>query len=403
MVEDHPNISFVPECAFEHIDKGHKSRFMFICRMFWVIRGVEILHIGRTLVLVADHKSPDCGEVSPTPHFKVHFRHIHNRKGGYGFFDQLVVQKRKGFSKQVFFVVKIPIDIGFVNGSCQTDLFGMFGAAGAIPEPELQPAPAEIPHKDLLLWERDLMGLYISAHPLDKYDLFFEEQTYPYEFVKAENDNKTITIGGIINSVRTILTKKGEKMAFVKIENKTAEQEIIVFPKTYQSIGGKLVEDNVIKVTGRINAKDQNGNISSEVKVIAESIEVISDDILDSYHSTGEKLPPLGEAAKPKARRRTRTSAARVATPETPRAPATPPSDPRKQKLYILIKDPTNTELLSSIRHTCDLNPGVQDIIMVLDDGKTKSPIRPQFKVEICDGLTSSLSKLLGKDCVVIK
>ena len=285
----------------------------------------------------------------------------------------------------------------------QTDLFGMFGAAGAIPEPELQPAPAEIPHKDLLLWERDLMGLYISAHPLDKYDLFFEEQTYPYEFIKAENDNKTITVGGIINSVRTILTKKGEKMAFVKIENKTAEQEIIVFPKTYQSIGGKLVEDNVIKVTGRINAKDQNGNISSEVKVIAESIEVISDDILDSYHSTGEKLPPLGEAAKPKARRRTRTSAARVTTPETPRAPATPPSDPRKQKLYILIKDPTNTELLSSVRHTCDLNPGVQDIIMVLDDGKTKSPIRPQFKVEICDGLTSSLSKLLGKDCVVIK
>ena len=297
--------------------------------------------------------------------------------------------------------------------SGQTDLFGAFGEAGAIPEPEMQPAPAEVQDKELLLWERDLMGLYISAHPLDKYDTFFEEQTHPYELVKAENDNKTITIGGIISSVRTILTKSGTKMAFVKLENKTTEQEVIIFPNLYESVGGKLEQDNVVKIVGRINAKDKDGRATSEIKIIADSVEVISDDMLNNYQSTGTKLPPLADA--PKSRRRTRTSAENVyrgrtqkSTPAPapapePHAPVTPPEDPRKKKLYILIKEPTNTELLTEIRHLCDVNPGVQEIIMVLDDGRTKTPIRPQFKIDACHDLVGSLSELLGEECVKVQ
>lgn len=294
------------------------------------------------------------------------------------------------------------------KASGQTDMFGAFGYSGSVPEPKLQPAPTEVTDKEMLLWERDLMGLYISAHPLDKYDTFFKEQTHPYELVTPENDGKTITVGGIISSVRTILTKKNDKMAFVKIENKTSEQEIIVFPNLYATVGGKLEQDNVVKITGTINAKDKDGNVTSDVKINAENLEVISDDILDNYHSTGEKLPPL--AAAPAKKRRTRTSAERAyapkksaPAPEPSHAPATPPEDPRSKKLYILIKEPDNTELLTNIRHACDRNPGVQEIIMVLDDGKNKTPIRPQFKVTAGEELVSSLSDLLGKDCVIVK
>ena len=91
-------------------------------------------------------------------------------------------------------------------GSGQTDLFGMMGEAGAVPEVEIKPAPVQFPEKEQLLWERDLMGLYLSAHPLDKYDTYFEEQTHPMSLISAENDNKMVTVGGIITAVRTILT-----------------------------------------------------------------------------------------------------------------------------------------------------------------------------------------------------
>ena len=190
------------------------------------------------------------------------------------------------------------------KASGQTDLFGMMGDAGSIPEPVIQPSPTQISEKDQLLWERDLMGLYLSAHPLDKYDTYFEEQTHPFTLVTPENDGKQVIVGGIITNIRTILTKSNTKMAFVKIESKTSELEFLVFPKTYEEYNDRLAIDNVIKVTGRINAKDKDGNITSDVKIIAESISVLSDDKLSSYESTGTRLADPAEAPKKEFHRR---------------------------------------------------------------------------------------------------
>lgn len=301
------------------------------------------------------------------------------------------------------------------TASGQTDLFGAFGAAGAIPEPKIQAAPAKYPEKEQLLWERDLMGLYISAHPLDKFDTFFEEQTHPYSLVSTENDGKTVILGGIISSVRTILTKSGSKMAFVKIEDKNNEQEVIVFPSVFEQIGAKLVQDNVIKVNGRVNAKDQNGNQSSEIKVLADAIDIISDQTLETYQPTGSRLAaPQASAATP--RRRSRSSAEGVNAPKTagayarkpatntmpdiPRVSIQPPTDPRRQKLFCLINEPENTEVLSDIKHLCDLNPGLQEIILVLNQSDTKKPLRMPFKIDASPDLIEGLENLLGSDCV---
>ena len=323
----------------------------------------------------------------------------------------------------------------------QTDLFGAFGSAGEIPEPAIAPAPVQTSEKEQLLWERDLMGLYLSAHPLDKYDTFFDEQTHPYSLITADNDDKTVVIGGIINSVRTILTKSGTKMAFVKLENKTTDQEVIIFPSLYESVGGKLEQDNVVKITGRVNAKDKDGRITSEVKVIADSVELVTDEMLENYQATGTKLAaPVaapkrggrgGRGARPRyaaegasggsatARGGSATAGSRGASQarprqngdapatadgaaEIPRVPIAPPVDTRHQRLFVLIKDPNNTEVLSDIKHLCDLNPGFQEIILVLDDPAGKKPLRLPFRVE-ADDLMSPLKDLVGTDCVKLQ
>ena len=294
--------------------------------------------------------------------------------------------------------------------SGQTDLFGAFGDAGAIPEPEIKPAPTQFSEKEQLLWERDLMGLYISAHPLDKYDTFFNEQTHPYEMISAENDGKTIVVGGIITGVRTILTKKNTKMAFVKIENKTSDTEIIVFPNTFEQYGDKLVQDNVVKITGRVNAKDKDGNIVSEVKVLAESVEVVSDSMLENYEATGMKLAAPVTAAKP-TYRRTKTSAegvskfVKTSQPEEPvRVPIAPPKDHRGERLYLLIEHPDDVDALTKVRKICDQNIGTEEVILVLKDGEEKTPLRMPFKIDIgSKDLLDSLKDLLGKDNVKAK
>ena len=283
-------------------------------------------------------------------------------------------------------------------GSGQTDLFGAMGDAGAIPEPEIKPAPTQYSDKEQLLWERDLMGLYLSAHPLDKYDLYFEEQTHPFSCVSAENNDKTITIGGIITNVRTILTKSNTKMAFVKIENKTGETEAVVFPSVFESCGAKLVIDNVVRISGRVNATDKDGRPTSEVKVLAETVELISDELLENYKATGEKLAaPI--AAPKKKRAYSKTSAERVAPviEEEPPKLTTPPKDPRKERLFILIENSDDTDTLTAIRRLCDLNLGCQEVILVLKDGEEKKPLRMPFRVDASDELLTKLKDLVGE------
>ena len=217
------------------------------------------------------------------------------------------------------------------KASGQTDLFGMMGDAGSIPEPVIQPSPTQVSEKDQLLWERDLMGLYLSAHPLDKYDTYFEEQTHPFTLVTPENDGKQVIVGGIITNIRTILTKSNTKMAFVKIESKTSELEFLVFPKTYEEYSDRLAIDNVIKVTGRINAKDKDGNITSDVKIIAESISVLSDDKLSSYESTGTRLADPAEAPKKEFHRR-KPAGEETAKPKSTDVPTVTISKPAAKK-----------------------------------------------------------------------
>jgi len=309
------------------------------------------------------------------------------------------------------------------KASGQTDLFGAFGAAAAIPEVEIKPAPTQYSEKEQLLWERDLMGLYISAHPLDKYDTFFEEQTHPYDMVNEANDGKLVVVGGIISGVRTILTKSNTKMAFVKIENKTSEQEVIVFPSVFEEYGGKLVQDNVIKVTGRVNARDKNGNVVPEVKVLMDSCEVISDETLANYKATGTHLEPPKEVAGGFSRRRnSATSSSGVggrggyraggasfgggqreaqATFEPVRT-VTPPKDTRHEKVYILVKEPNNVDTLTAIKQVCDRNLGMQDVILVLQEGEEKKALKMPFRVEGGEGFVKEMKTVVGEDCVKV-
>ena len=296
--------------------------------------------------------------------------------------------------------------------SGQTDLFGAFGVAAEIPEVEIKPSPTQASEKEQLLWERDLMGLYISAHPLDKYDKYFDEQTHSYSLVNQENDGKGVVIGGIITSVRTILTKSNTKMAFVKIENKTGEQEVIVFPNVFEEYGGKLVQDNVVKITGKVNARDKSGNIVPDVKVLMDSCEVISDDTLANYKETGTTLPPPKDVSGFGGRRRSQTTAERVSSKGRFKesAPLTEvhrvveaPKDTRKEKVYVLVKEPNNVDLLSDIKRICDNNLGMQDIILVLQDGGEKKALKMPFRVESNENFVADMTKLVGEDCVKIK
>ncbi len=294
----------------------------------------------------------------------------------------------------------------------QTDLFGAMGAAVEIPEVEITPAPTKYSDKEQLMWERDLMGLYISAHPLDKYEAYFQEQTMPISEIKPNIDGATVIVGGIITNVRSLVTKSGSKMAFVKIEDKISEIEVIVFPKTFEQVGAKLVQDAVVKVTGRVNATDRDGNKIDEAKINAEQIDVITDEELQSYESTGVqlKVPTKGVSQKP----RNRVSASNVSGGKPSgsgksSAPATHFSTTvsgdaqpiKPKKVFVRVMDPSNTSALISLKKACANFPGLSEIILVI--GEEKKAMRMPFKCDPEQKLVEELRNYFGPEGVVVK
>lgn len=279
--------------------------------------------------------------------------------------------------------------------SGQTDLFGgMLDVAGVVPTVSLQPAPSKHTSKERLTWERELLGLYISAHPLDEFSLYLEEQTAPLASLTPQMDNKRATIGGIITSVRTIVTKSGSRMAFVGIEDKTGESELIIFPELFKQIGSQLAVDLVIRAEGKLNARDRDGNPTDEVKMVADSIFFVTEKELKEYDPTGMKMK------SPKASPRSGVVVTKAAAKEVKVAPK--PAAVKLRQLYVHIKDPNDHERLKQLKAICSKHAGQSDIVLVLGDDK-KSAIKLPFRIDDNDSLISELVKVLGEDAVTLK
>ena len=304
--------------------------------------------------------------------------------------------------------------------SGQTDLFGMLGGEGSGVQSmlNLQKAPVQHTDKERLAWERELLGLYISAHPLDKYETYLSEQAQPLTQLIPEYDSRTMTVGGIINSVRTIVTKSGSKMAFVGIEDKFGEGEVIVFPNLYEKVGAKLQQDAVIRVTGKNSARDRDGNLGGESKLIADDIIMITDDDVDNYESTGRKMdaPKISAAVKKERRaayknqrhssagRSDGSKQASAAVQPAAKQPAVSvaAAEMPAVKLFVHVKDPNNHDALIKMKSVCGDYAGMTDVVLVLGEEK-KSAMRLPFKVEADDALIKKLEQLLGKECVKVQ
>lgn len=333
-----------------------------------------------------------------------------------GAFDELADRSDLLFNLETILAFASKLQKEALSG--QTDLFGGLADMATIqPTMSLQSAPVKHTDKERLTWERELLGLYISAHPLDNYDSYFEEQTIPLATMNAEIDGKSATIGGLITAVRTIVTKSGTKMAFVKLEDKTSEGEVIVFPNLFEQIGAKLIQDAVIRATGKVTARDRDGNIVSDTKMIADEIQFVDDSELQNYQTTGRKMTRPKASTGVQATRRSsnlqtrpvggKTFTAPASTPMNNKHTATSVSRPIPEEavlhtLYVRVKDPDDQLALMSMKQICNDFPGTTDIILVLGEDK-KSAIKMPFRVDGSDALIGRLVKILGEDSVVIK
>ncbi|MCR4325053.1 MAG: DNA polymerase III subunit alpha [Candidatus Curtissbacteria bacterium] len=125
----------------------------------------------------------------------------------------------------------------------------------------------EAPKEEILSWERELLGLYLTEHPLTKVSEKLDRVSTAKisELETVISSGKPIKLGGIISSVRRTLTKiRKEEMCFLKLQDTTGTIDVIVFPRTYEQARSYILPDQIVVVSGKLEIDEQSATIIAE-------------------------------------------------------------------------------------------------------------------------------------------
>ena len=223
--------------------------------------------------------------------------------------------------------------------SSQSSLFG----ANLMPQAKLKLREVEPAAKrERLSWEKELLGLYVTSHPMEEHAEAMRKVAQPVKSV-IENKISNTTIGGVITRVQKIITKKGEQMAFVDLEDTTGMIELIVFPNLYAKFKDLIAEEKIVLVTGKLSDKD------GEPKFLA-----------DDLKEFGTRSPLPG-----------------------------PPSS-----VTIKIPEAATDELFASLKSLFESAPGDLSVNLMIKEQKVKTP----FRINLNDELKTKIKELLGSN-----
>jgi len=160
----------------------------------------------------------------------------------------------------------------------------MYGESALYEDNDIYPDIKEYPNKVLLSMEKEMLGLYISGHPLSEFDeeikrmvtlyssdlnIYLNQSEEPYLLDNYKNisDGMSVVVGGIITSKKTKTTKNNNLMAFITLEDLYGMMEVIVFPTVLEKYAKFIIEENIVLIKGRISIKEEE-----QPKIICEEV-----------------------------------------------------------------------------------------------------------------------------------
>ncbi|MBQ8690179.1 MAG: DNA polymerase III subunit alpha [Clostridia bacterium] len=254
------------------------------------------------------------------------------------------------------------------NVSGQLDLFSigtsMLGdSSGKYEYPNI----AEYPIRELLLLERESSGIYFSGHMLDNYASHINSlkpdkisdftQEAADDPTSAYRDRATVKIAGIITAKKTKVTKNGDTMAFLTVEDRYSEAEVIVFARQYSKYADELFEDNAVLITGTLSYED-----GDEARILLSELSPLKSNTEYSYFVAAQEKSPT---------------------------------------VYIKV-EAFDSKRMNSITRMALLNPGTSRVIVV--DAKTRRSFAlKDIALKPSEKVVERLIAMFGESNVVIK
>ncbi|MEH7725612.1 DNA polymerase III subunit alpha [Bacillus altitudinis] len=209
----------------------------------------------------------------------------------------------------------------------------------------------EMPLVDLLQFEKEALGLYLSNHPVQAYRDRLRENGAVEIIRLSSYIKRKISMGGLLTKVKSIRTKNGQSMAFVTFGDETGEMEGVVFPEQFRKLSPLLEEGAMLYVEGRIDVRNESSQIIVQEAVLLEEM--------------GSK---------------------------------------RKESVYIRVKEENHTqELLEQVKRVISMHSGEADVYLYYEKQKKTMRLPDAYKVHADYAVIFQLKELLGEQNVVIK
>ncbi|MGE0000900.1 MAG: DNA polymerase III subunit alpha [Fimbriimonadaceae bacterium] len=262
-----------------------------------------------------------------------------------GALDRIVPNRKTGWEN-------VDAALVFADASRRRRLGGqdsLFGDAGKFPV-TYPPIPAAEPYSraETLAIEKEVLGIYVSDHPLRGYErILREEATTTASQVPELDDRARVVIAGVIANFREIVVKKtGEKMASLMLEDFTGQAPVIVFAKTYQKFMGLLRRDRLVRITGTVSHRERSGE---------KTIEVAAFEVADLPEPTTAELE----------------------------------ADPSPGKVVVTLRSATKTEL-NDLRNVLVSHTGSYAVELRFE-GESRAVVQPLDRVEPGEGLRRAI------------
>lgn len=319
----------------------------------------------------------------------------------------------------------------------QLHLFGFTEEVNwRIEYPEIRPFTSS----QQLEFERELLGLYLSGHPLDEY----EERLAPLELVPLHElaeqpDHSDVMSAGRVVALKTITTKKGQTMAFAEIEDRIERVELVLFPETWKRYGGQVEKGSLLLVRAKLQHQDEE----EAVKLLAEQVMPLTADFNPApfvrWRQSAAQRPRAGggsprpgapsagqgqrgsappgpaaaattsRAAAPGAAAEARAGFGAAASQQAAAAPRLQPAEgraaaPRRQRLFIKIgAAQEQAGVLPQLQALLKENAGSLETVLFYEREQRMLALSAQYNIKPTPELIRQIDQLLGPGSAKVK
>ncbi|MFA6526773.1 MAG: OB-fold nucleic acid binding domain-containing protein, partial [Candidatus Buchananbacteria bacterium] len=248
---------------------------------------------------------------------------------------------------------------------------------------------APLDKKQKLTWEKELLGLYISEHPMADISQVVRNYAVSCSTLKNCADGSEVRVAGVIFTIKKINTKKGDAMLFVKIEDTAGDVEILVFPKVLAANPHMWQPDTIVIVSGTVSDKD------GERKVLCDSAVILN---TANLKETLDNFLVQSRDNKSKTRRfnfgdKSFGGGERIAGEvKVKEAPAI-----LDKIINLKLSHPLDFDISRQLKELILKHQGNHLLELIVTRGEAKEKIRTTFRINYCDEFRQAAEKLLGE------